>query len=436
MTQSKEAAIRPTLITFRLESRSARCLLATGGVAVALVLAALVLVDAVSRTLAGMPAGVSPDEVGRFAAGLPESAAVNAKLARLEFEAMPARLESARRHAERAVALAPESYRYRLLSATVAEAQGDHVSAEQALRSAVALAPFRSDARWQLANCLLRAGRAPEAADAFREASVLDPALQRGGVSSVWRATGDLDLARRACVAGPESLLVLASLLADEGRFADAASVMSGLDPSTLRSSSVPATVVSGLLAAADVGTARELWLRTAGALETSQSLLWDGGFDRDPAVSPGPFGWRLAPSDHAWVGVDASAGRSAPPALAVRFAGRDTTRLAGEVSQLIAVRSGARYRIEFWVRADALVTPEGPRVTVSAPNGGLVAQSSPIPEGTSDWRLGTLEFDVPANTSVVVLALHRTPRFSYDEPTTGTLWLDDFAIAEVASAR
>jgi hypothetical protein len=35
-------------------------------------------------------------------------------------------------------------------------------------------------------------------------------------------------------------------------------------------------------------------------------------------------------------------------------------------------------------------------------------------------------------NTMPLVVSLKRKPRYSFDEPTRGTLWLDDFKLTEM----
>jgi hypothetical protein len=43
-----------------------------------------------------------------------------------------------------------------------------------------------------------------------------------------------------------------------------------------------------------------------------------------------------------------------------------------------------------------------------------------------------TLEFVAPADWGALLLTIKRIPKFSYDDPTRGTLWLDDFSLTEL----
>jgi hypothetical protein len=48
-----------------------------------------------------------------------------------------------------------------------------------------------------------------------------------------------------------------------------------------------------------------------------------------------------------------------------------------------------------------------------------------------SDWQKLVVSFVAPADLSLATLAIVRTPRFSYDDPTSGIVWFDDFSLVE-----
>ena len=97
----------------------------------------------------------------------------------------------------------------------------------------------------------------------------------------------------------------------------------------------------------------------------------------------------------------------------------------------MVALKAGARYRLECYVRTKDLITPEGPRLIVTKSNKSEeIASSDPIAAGTSDWQRIAFEFVAPAD-GIAHLSIKRTPRFSYDDPTSGVIWFDDFDIKE-----
>ena len=79
--------------------------------------------------------------------------------------------------------------------------------------------------------------------------------------------------------------------------------------------------------------------------------------------------------------------------------------------------------------------SPEGPRVVVTDASSNWIAASEPVSPGSSDWKTLAVDFVAPQNagggSSAILLSIKRKPRFSYDEPTNGTVWFDDFSIKE-----
>ncbi len=59
------------------------------------------------------------------------------------------------------------------------------------------------------------------------------------------------------------------------------------------------------------------------------------------------------------------------------------------------------------------------------------IAASAAIEAGSYDWRLLTMDFVAPSNAHALVIAVKQTPQFSYVDPTSGTVWFDDFVLTE-----
>jgi hypothetical protein len=74
--------------------------------------------------------------------------------------------------------------------------------------------------------------------------------------------------------------------------------------------------------------------------------------------------------------------------------------------------------------------------VITSATSPDWIAASEPIARGSGDWQRLAVEFAAPpspngAGMSAVFVSIKRKPKFSYDEPTSGSVWLDDFTVKE-----
>jgi hypothetical protein len=148
-----------------------------------------------------------------------------------------------------------------------------------------------------------------------------------------------------------------------------------------------------------------------------------------DAAEGLNQFNWGIRLNKFAWVAIDRSVARTGGRSLKVVFAGLDTTTLSDQVQQTMVLKPGGGYNLECYAKAIDLITPEGPRIAIIG-QGGLIGESSPVIADSSDWQRLTISFVAPAN-GVVTLAIVRTPKFSYDDPTRGTIWFDDFALVE-----
>ena len=104
----------------------------------------------------------------------------------------------------------------------------------------------------------------------------------------------------------------------------------------------------------------------------------------------------------------------------------------------MIVVSPGAHYRLECYAKAEGLVTAEGPRIVVTTRSSEWLAMSEPVVTARSDWQHLVTEFTAPnsADGSAVGLyvSIKRKPKFSYDEPTRGRIYFDDFTLSEQVS--
>jgi tetratricopeptide (TPR) repeat protein len=371
--------------------------------------------------------------VERAARLFPRAARVQARLADAELsdaardEESLARAEAAALSAAR---LAPRDYKTWALLARVRRARGDLTGEEEALRRALALAPHYTELRWLLANLLVRAGQTAHAVGEFAAVAQARPELLPASLELTWRITGgDLKAAGEVVGPQPEARLTLADFLLGQSRETEAVAVFTQVDRQARLTSARGAQFINSLVEEGRLEPARRLWFDTVG--EPPQPLR-DGGFEAEAVKGFGHFGWLIGQSNYAAISVSPAQARSGSRSLKITFAGRHTTRLDGEVRQLIAVTPGARYRLECYARAEKLVTSEGVVIAVTGVKpGAWAATSNPVAPGVAGWQPLTIDFVAPPDASFLNLTVRRTPRFSYDEPTTGTIWLDDFALTE-----
>jgi len=346
--------------------------------------------------------------------------------------------EQAKASALRAISLSPFNATPRLLLAKSLELGGESAGAEDALRAAVSLAPTNTDLHWQFANLLIRRGKLDEARAEFRIAVAADRSLLAPALDLLWQVSGGgIRVLEDVTGGAPAARLGLAQFLLAQARPEDGVGIFGQIARQDKLSASLvvdTAAFIDKLMAAGDLELSRRLWLDVVSGQGGEGPLLWNGSFESDAPPGLSQFDWNLGRTEYALVRIDAGVGHSGDRSLRIDFTGRDTTRLTGEIQQLVLLRPGGHYRLECYAKASRLVTPEGPRLAVTARNSPqAVATSRPVVADVADWQLLAVDFAAPANQSAFSVSIQRTPRYSYDDPTRGTIWFDDFKLTERA---
>lgn len=423
------------ILNITLDKHAARFMLMLATAAVCALLGALALQQAINGILIDERVAV-PHEW--LAAGLryaPNSARLLARLAETELAEDDVDLASCEARARRAANLSPWDYQHQLLLASVEEAKGDRAAAEQYLRAARELAPNYTEVHWRLANLLVRQGRVAPALVEFRKVTAADRSLLPATFDLIWYASGRKAEALAAVTANDApAQIILAQFLFKQAAIADAVKVFRAMDSQARRSLPESAALIDGLIARGNVDLARDLWLELVDQNQPSTApLVWNGDFETDTANGLAQFDWAINPSDYLRAIIDRATSHGGSRSLRLEFTGRDTLRLNGEIKQLVVVRPQSRYRLEVYVKARDFVSPEGPRLVVAHSRTNTeIARSAPLAEGSYDWQRVTLEFVAPADWNALLLTIKRIPKFSYDEPTRGALWLDDFTLSEL----
>lgn len=427
------------IIEVEVKKLSAKLIAITFALGISALLAFAALVNCTVGLLANPGANVRKELLTAGVDFVPNSALLNARLAEFEMSEADRDIQSVESRATRAVNLSPWDYRQRLLLATVKEAAGDRTAAEEALREAVALAPNYTEVHWRLANLLLREGKLARSVGEFRAAGAANPALLPGTLDLLWRVTaGNLAAVQAVTPRVPKSQLLLAQFLQKQSRSSDAITVFSGIDRNSLLAMSDASAFISSLITEGRIEEARGLWvgLVSGAYAQPGRPLpaIWNGSFESDITKNLDQFDWILSRNDYAVPVVDSAITHTGSRSLRIDFTGRDTTRIDGQIKQTVIVRPALRYRLECFVKTDRLETPEGPRIVVTdAASSTDLAKSEPISPGSSDWRPVAIDFTSPPGARVVTVAIKRIPKFSYDKPTSGTIWLDDFVLTELS---
>jgi tetratricopeptide (TPR) repeat protein len=424
------------VLEFKLNKFAARLAV----IAVALVVCAFLMTVIISRfvigTLSSDRLSVSRSMLATPVEYFPNSGRLNARLAEAELMASDRDLDRAEFHAVRAINLSPNNYLFPLILASIKEAKGDRAAAEEALRTAQSLAPNDRSVRWRLANVMLREGKLVASLDEFRKAVAANPTLLPATLDVIWRASrGNFEAVETITGSDPKSRLTLAQFLVGKSRVAEASNVFQSVDRTARLAATESAQVLNSLISEGHADLARELWMSLVAEGDAQPRLIWNPGFETDVLKNFSQFDWTFGRSEYARLSFDGGHAHAGARSLRVEFLGRDTTKMDDEIKQLVVLRPGARYRLECYVKGESLETPEGPRLVVTDNASNWVAASAPVAAGSNDWKPLSVEFVAPKyNTtaaSPVFISIKRKPKFSYDEPTRGTIWFDDFIIKE-----
>ncbi|MCA1816990.1 MAG: hypothetical protein LC746_11390, partial [Acidobacteria bacterium] len=70
------------------------------------------------------------------------------------------------------------------------------------------------------------------------------------------------------------------------------------------------------------------------------------------------------------------------------------------------------------------------------AEGGRVLAQSKTLPQGTTNWATYDVEFTAGAKAEAVLVAVRREGCDASPCPMFGRVWLDDFSLRKLDSAR
>jgi hypothetical protein len=302
----------------------------------------------------------------------------------------------------------------------------DSNGAVAAMTEAIARAPFYAHPRWQRGNVLLRQGKYDEAFADLRYAANSNLELQPNLIDLTWGISrGDAKLTEQILQIDDDRMRIkYARYLARKGKGAE---TLEQLELAHAVPAKIRKEIVTNLVAQKSFKEAYEIWSDKAAG-----TAVFDGSFESPLILDESTFGWRVAQVENQSLSIDTGQKQSGTKSLRVQFGG-NTSPSTPVVSQLVVVEPNKRYRLNFAMRTQELVSGGLPVVTVNdAMSELLLGKSSPFKSGTSDWSIASFEFATPANSNAVVVALKRENCQDSPCPVFGVVWLDSFSLEQV----
>jgi Tfp pilus assembly protein PilF len=337
---------------------------------------------------------------------------------------------------EQAVTLRPQDYALCLELARARQRQGDARGAIAAFLQAVNLAPYLAQPRWELGNFLLNNKYDEPAFAQLRQAAASDPLLLQSLIALAWRGyrgnPATLEWAIQPHTT--EAHLELAHFLIKHGEVAYA---MRLFRAAGALSSNQRYALLAALLTAKQFREAYEVWatgIEAKGMIDRGRiGRITNQSFEDRIGDGPG-FDWQIERDlDTVRAFVELSNPHTGTRSLGFDWSS-DSNSSTQLISQLVLVEPKARYRLSFAARTQQLVTAGLPVILVidAHGKGQVLAQSPPMPSGTSEWQDYSLEFATGEAIEAVHLSLRREQCSGEPCPIIGRLWLDSFSLQKL----
>ena len=356
-------------------------------------------------------------------------------IATLEKMALPPdQVQTTLREYEKAVSLSPNDYRLWMDLGRTREQSGDAAGGEKALRRAVELAPSYADPRWLLGNLLLRAGRTDDAFAELRRAGEADSRLRPQIFNMAGHVFGqDIQAMSRAVGSSAAARADLAAYLVNQGRIDDALGQWDTLSAAEkIELGATGKTLIVTLLSRKRVRAAFKIYLdiNPQGSTGLQEEQILNGGFENNMGLSPdNPFDWRVQTVAQAQVGIDERYRRSGNRSLRIRYQAPNNVN-PNHLLQTVVVKPSTAYRLEYYVRTADLNSAATPYIMVqdAAEGAAVLGSSAPLPAGTDDWRLVTIDFKTTPKTEAIIIGTNRELCGPGEVcPIFGIVWYDDF---------
>ena len=339
-----------------------------------------------------------------------------------------------------AVRLNPYQWRYRLELGRVQELLGNLDGAGASVAESVRLNPISGEYRWRLANLQLRRGEVDDGVQQIGNAVELDPSLRGPALALLVKSGAELAAIDAVWPDDRDARLnLLRSLSA--GRVSTEPVPVRDMESQWRRiASAYPAPslkearpYIAHLLERDETGLARDRWIEVNvlnghgdAEFESRDNLIWNGNFELELAGTP--LGWQAGTTSGVTVEQKETVGQTDGVALQLEFDGSENLSYAS-VRQQVVIEGGVEHTLSYWMRSEDVTTDQGLVVEVVPGRGGGALYVGPMILGNADWQTQTGTFQVPEETSTVLVRLRRNKSRQIDCRIQGTVWLDGFRL-------
>ncbi|MBE7517401.1 MAG: hypothetical protein HS105_12470 [Chloracidobacterium sp.] len=371
------------------------------------------------KDLAALAAGLSPRD--------PQTRYTAAVIYERSFEAGD--LERSLSEYEHSAAAAPYNYLSWLALGAAKVHAGEPDKGELALARALKLAPNYADVQWAYGMALLRRGdgaaygflRSAMTGNSKYAVPAVTAILQGsdGEIGSVREALGDTQQVNAAAAA---YFIFAGRYDAARSAWERAASFSGDLKPQG-------EPLIGPLMNAKQYRLAYEI-SRSIGAVNTPPDTIFDGGFETGVKIrGAGVFEWNIGEGSEPQIALSTAQFHSGANSLMLVFNARQASEFRS-VSRLAAVEPGTAYVLSAFYRADLKAASTVRFEAVDAATGAVLTRTPDL-AANADWTRVEARFTTSRDGEGVIVRLVRSDCAATICPISGTLWIDDIAIAK-----
>jgi hypothetical protein len=336
---------------------------------------------------------------------------------------------------QRTARLGPMDYRWWIELGRAYEQTDQITDAEAAFQRAIELAPEYTFPRWQFGNFLLRQDRSGDAFAQLKKATEKSSVYREQVFSLAWDYF-DKDPKRVEELAAdtPDVRANLALFYAVRSGSEDSLRMWNSLtDEKKAEHIETAKVIAQGLYHKGLFRQALEFAKQTGIDSGAEQETVTNGGFETGWGIPDNTlFGWKVVRTEgRVDILADVSVKKEGERSAKINFRSFDRAEFYN-ISQVVTVQPGARYRLSFFLRTEDLTSAGMPLVQVwNIEENGLIATTEPFPAGSADWKQYAIEFTAPENVQGIAI---RTARNYCGDgcPIVGIMWYDDFRIQKL----
>lgn len=170
------------------------------------------------------------------------------------------------------------------------------------------------------------------------------------------------------------------------------------------------------------------IWKELYPAEGKDKNHIWNGSFENE-IIKKG-FDWNVLEVKGVDVVIDDETHFSGKYSLMISFHGEDNINY-GHISQVIPLKEGGDYYLEYAYRSSNISTRSGLYVELDCIDNSKTLIKTDMILGNNNWQKHKLHFYTNDDCSGIILTLRRDSINKLDSKIKGTIWLDDFNLME-----